>query len=63
MATKEKETFESKLNEIESIVEKMNEGNLPLDEMIKLYERAQKLIKENLDELNEVKSKIENIRS
>lgn len=63
MATKEKETFESKLNEIESIVEKMNEGNLPLDEMIKLYEKAQKLIKENLDELNEVKSKIENIRS
>lgn len=63
MATKEKETFESKLNEIESIVEKMNEGNLPLDEMIKLYEIAQKLIKENLDELNEVKSKIENIRS
>lgn len=63
MATKEKETFESKLNEIESIVEKMNEGNLPLDEMIRLYERAQKLIKENLDELNEVKSKIENIRS
>lgn len=63
MATKEKETFESKLNEIETIVEKMNEGNLPLDEMIKLYERAQKLIKENLDELNEVKSKIENIRS
>ncbi len=63
MATKEKETFESKLNEIETIVEKMNEGNLPLDEMIKLYEKAQKLIKENLDELNEVKSKIENIRS
>ena len=63
MATKEKETFESKLNEIENIVEKMNEGNLPLDEMIKLYERAQKLIKENLDELNEIKSKIENIRS
>lgn len=63
MATKEKETFESKLNEIETIVEKMNEGNLPLDDMIKLYERAQKLIKENLDELNEVKSKIENIRS
>lgn len=56
---KEKElTFEEKLKRLEEIVNKMNEGNAPLNEMISLYEEAQKLIKEETETLDNAKSKI-----
>ena len=43
---------------LDEIVKKMNEGNAPLNEMLSLYEEAQKLIKEETDTLNEAKAKI-----
>lgn len=51
-------TFEEKLARLEEIVEKMNKGNAPLDEMLSLYEEAQKLIKEETETLNNAKAKI-----
>ena len=56
---KEKElTFEEKLKRLEEIVNKMNEGNAPLNEMISFYEEAQKLIKEETETLDNAKAKI-----
>ncbi len=51
-------TFEEKLARLDEIVKKMSEGNAPLNEMLSLYEEAQKLIKEETDTLNEAKAKI-----
>ncbi len=51
-------TFEEKLARLEEIVEKMNKGNAPLDEMLSLYEEAQKLIKEETETLDNAKAKI-----
>ncbi len=51
-------TFEEKLSRLDEIVTKMNEGNAPLDEMIALYEEAQKIIKEEKETLDNAKAKI-----
>ena len=50
-------TFEEKLARLDEIVKKMSESNAPLNEMLSLYEEAQKLIKEETDTLNEAKAK------
>lgn len=56
---KEKKSFEEKNKELEEIVSKMDSGNLPLEEMIKCYERAQILIKSLKGDLNNFKNLIE----
>lgn len=55
----EKKTFEEKNKELEEIVSKMDSGNLPLEEMIKYYERAQILIKSLKSDLDNFKNLIE----
>lgn len=51
--------FEESLKKIEDIVEKLESGDLPLEESLKLYEDGIKLIKTCLSKLEEVERKIE----
>ncbi len=41
----EKQSFEAALKELETIVEKLENGDLPLDEAVKEYEAGMKLSK------------------
>ena len=43
--SKEK-TYEQKQEELEAIVAKLESGNVPLDEMIKLYEQGEALYRD-----------------
>ena len=61
MAEKEK-TFEEKLEKIEEIIRQMESGNLPLEQMLKHYEEAQKLINDEIESLNAAKAKINEFR-
>lgn len=42
--SKKEDSFESSLQRLEQILEKMNSGSVQLDESLKLYEEADKLI-------------------
>lgn len=54
-----KKSFEDIIERMEQIVEKLGEGNLPLDESLKLFEEGMALSKEGHKILNEAESKIE----
>ena len=56
MATKK--TFEDSINELEEIVEKLEKGDCPLDEAVKLFEKGVKLSNECHKTLNEAEQKI-----
>lgn len=43
-----KDSFEYNINEIDIIIEKLDKGELSLDESIKEYEKAMKLLKKIL---------------
>ena len=55
----EKETFESSLKELESIVNKLEKGELSLEESLKLYEQGIKLVKFCSSQLDAAEKKIE----
>lgn len=55
--------FEEKIKELENIVNKLENGDSPLDESFDMYEKAMKLIKECDTELNAVKEKVNKIVS
>lgn len=57
MATK-KMTLEQSLTELEAVVRALEEGNLELDESIKLYEKGVKLTNHCRDILENAKLKI-----
>jgi exodeoxyribonuclease VII small subunit len=58
--TKKDETsFESAFTRLEEILEKLNSGNVSLDESLKLYEEADKLITHCGRRLNDAERKIE----
>ena len=62
MPTKKSEggaNFEKSLERLEKIVEEMEEGNLPLDDMIARFEEGQGLLKVCRKKLNEVQKKVE----
>ncbi|MGL5544333.1 MAG: exodeoxyribonuclease VII small subunit, partial [Cetobacterium sp.] len=42
-----KDSFEFNINEIDMIIEKLDSGELSLDESIKEYEKAMKLLKKS----------------
>ncbi len=50
--------FEKKLNRLEEIVQKMEKGDLALDESLKLFEEGVKLSRECHQRLNEAESKV-----
>ena len=53
--------FESAVKELEEIVEKLNDTDIPLEESINLYERGVKLSKLCAKKLKEVQEKIETL--
>lgn len=57
MATEMK--FESALGKLEEIVDKLESGDIGLDESLKLYEEGMKLLKFCTAKLDEVEKKIE----
>lgn len=53
-----KKTFEDSINELEEIVEKLEKGDCPLDEAVKLFEKGVKISNECHKTLNEAEQKI-----
>ncbi|MGL5051140.1 MAG: exodeoxyribonuclease VII small subunit [Fusobacteriaceae bacterium] len=56
--TKLKESFEGNIDQIDEIVKKLESGELPLEQSIKEYEKAMKLLKKSSDILNIAEGKI-----
>ncbi len=54
-----KPSFEAAYARLEQILEKMNSGTISLDDSIKLYEEADRLIVQCQSRLNEAEQKIE----
>lgn len=52
-------TFETAFSRLEEILEKLNSGSLPLDQSLKLYEEADKLIVGCSKKLTEAEKKVE----
>ncbi len=53
--------FEDKLAELETIVEKLEKGQLPLDESLELFEHAITLSRECNNMLKNTKQKVEKV--
>ena len=53
-----KDSFEYNFNDIDMLFEKLDKGELSLDESIKEYEKAMKLLKKSSDILNKAEGKI-----
>lgn len=60
---KSERKFEDKLEELEKIVATLENGDVALDESIKKYTEAMKLVKECDDELKVVEDKVNKIVS
>jgi len=58
---KENINFEQSFKRLEEILERMNSGNVSLDESLKLYEEADKLIGSCSIQLNQAEAKIEKL--
>ncbi len=54
-----KQTFETSLKELERIVRQLEEGDLPLEESLKLFEDGVKLSRECQERLNRAERRIE----
>ena len=52
MKKEETLSFEAAMKQLEEIVNKLNTGNLPLEEMARLYEQGQELSKYCMEQLN-----------
>lgn len=55
-------TFEDAIKEMEEIIQKLENGNLPLKEAEKLFERASTLAKYSQEELSNVSGKLFQIK-
>ena len=53
-----RKTFDARLSELETIIRKMEEGQLSLEEMLKLYEQGMKLHKSLSQELDTVEKRM-----
>jgi len=60
---KNKQTFESAIKQLEDIVNKLESGNVNLEESVSLYEKATILKNFCQDKLKEVELKIKKIKS
>ena len=58
MVKKEKQSFEEAVNELENIVEKLERGELSLDESIGVFQRGMELSKYCSKRIDEVEQKI-----
>jgi exodeoxyribonuclease VII small subunit len=52
-------TFEASLNQLETIVKKLEDGDLPLEESLKLFEKGVALSRECRERLTEAERRIE----
>lgn len=57
--SKNKNPFEKTLSKLEEIVRRLEEGNLPLEESLALYEEGKKLAKICQERLEEARGRIE----
>lgn len=55
--------FEEKMGQLESIVKKMESGEMKLDDMIRAFEEGQNLAKECSAELESIRLRIEKVTS
>lgn len=62
MAKKEM-TFEQAKEKLDGIVEKLSDGNLPIEEMVKLYEEGAELSKYCLSLLAQYEGRLEKVDS
>ncbi len=60
--TKESQTYQSMLQEVEQIVDKVGDQSLDLDAMVSEVEKGYQLIKKMRSRLDETKGKIEKLR-
>jgi exodeoxyribonuclease VII small subunit len=59
MDRKGKKTFENALSQLESIVARLEDGDLPLEESLKLFEEGIRLSRFCNQKLNEAQEKVE----
>ena len=59
MSTAKPKTFESSLEELERIVRELEQGELPLERSLELFEQGVKLSRECQDRLNQAERRIE----
>ena len=59
MSTAKTRTFESSLEELERIVRELEQGELPLEKSLELFEQGVKLSRECQDRLNQAERRIE----
>lgn len=59
MTTEETQTFDASLRELEKIVEKLEEGDLSLEESLKLFENGVKLSRQCREKLDRAERRIE----
>lgn len=52
------QTYEQNVKELESIVQKLENGNVPLSEMVGLYEQGMKLYQSCSDRLGEYEKRL-----
>lgn len=57
--TEKKKTFEVSLQELEKIVRRLEDGDLPLEESLKLFEDGVRLSRECQERLNQAERRIE----
>ncbi len=58
MAEKKEKSFEEKLNRLDEVVGKIEGEELPLQEVLSLYQEGKTLIKELQSELKEAEEKV-----
>jgi exodeoxyribonuclease VII small subunit len=59
MSTGKTKTFETSLEELERIVRELEQGELPLEKSLELFEQGVKLSRECQDRLNQAERRIE----
>ncbi|WP_413379816.1 exodeoxyribonuclease VII small subunit [Alkalihalobacillus sp. 1P02AB] len=58
---KEEISFEEAMNELENVVEQLEQGDVPLDEAISMFQKGMELSKQCHDKLEEVEKKMDRI--
>ncbi|MDD3334152.1 MAG: exodeoxyribonuclease VII small subunit [Eubacteriales bacterium] len=61
-STKKEPTFEEGLGQLENMAEQMERSDLPLEELMKLYESGVQLANQLSDKLNVMKASMEEIK-
>lgn len=61
--TKKNPSFEDNLTQLETLVKQLEEGDLPLEDSIKIFEDGVKLVKECQVQLDDAKLRIETINT